>query len=265
MTPIACQVPGTAWQKTCRRACGSETKLGSAVKTTPEVPSTTESGPGSTTPTPSAPAAWSPAPAATGTPAPARRVPGDLRRLQRRRKPAGGHLERVQELFAPVPGGHVEEQGPGGVGHVGGVLAREPQTHVVLGQADARDPAVRARASCARSQSSLGAVNPVRARLPVSSIKPLEPEPALDLRALGSGALVVPEDGGAERPVLRIQTDQAVHLARETYGQRLALQARERALRRAPPHLGVLLRPAGLGGLKLVLLLGLARHLTVGR
>src|SRR3954452_22325454 len=35
---------------------------------TPDVPSTTDTGPGRSTPTPSAPAPWSPAPAATGTP-----------------------------------------------------------------------------------------------------------------------------------------------------------------------------------------------------
>ena len=68
ITPIACQPPGTAWQKACTRACSSAAKAGSAAKTTPEVPSATESGPGRSTPTPSAPAAWSPAPAATGIP-----------------------------------------------------------------------------------------------------------------------------------------------------------------------------------------------------
>ena len=68
ITPIACQPPDTAWQNAWTRPSGSAAKPGSAAKTTPEVPSTTESGPGPTTPTPSAPAAWSPAPAATGTP-----------------------------------------------------------------------------------------------------------------------------------------------------------------------------------------------------
>ena len=60
--------PGTAWQKACTRACGSAAKAGSAAKTTPEVPSTIESGPGRSIPTPTAAAAQSPAPAATGIP-----------------------------------------------------------------------------------------------------------------------------------------------------------------------------------------------------
>ena len=69
ITPIACHVSGTAWQNACTRASGSAANSGSAVNTTPEVPSTTDSGsPACVTPTPSAPAAWSPAPAATGMP-----------------------------------------------------------------------------------------------------------------------------------------------------------------------------------------------------
>ncbi len=55
ITPIACQVPGTAWQNVCSRASGSGRYSRSAAKTTPDVPRTTESGPGAATPTPSAP------------------------------------------------------------------------------------------------------------------------------------------------------------------------------------------------------------------
>ena len=62
ITPIACQTAGTAWQNVCARASASTAYAGRAENTTPEVPSTTERGPGSTTPTPSAAAAWSPAP-----------------------------------------------------------------------------------------------------------------------------------------------------------------------------------------------------------
>ena len=46
ITPIACHWPGTAWQNACTRACGSDANAGSAANTTPEVPSTIESGPG---------------------------------------------------------------------------------------------------------------------------------------------------------------------------------------------------------------------------
>ncbi len=69
ITPIACHVSGTAWQNAWTRACSSAANSGSAENTTPDVPSTTDSGsPACVTPTPRAPAAWSPAPAATGIP-----------------------------------------------------------------------------------------------------------------------------------------------------------------------------------------------------
>ena len=123
ITPIACQVPGTAWQKTCRRASGSGAYAGSAAKTTPEVPRTTESGPGPATPTPSAPAAWSPAPAATGVPFAC--SAGDFGRLQGRGQPLGRELERLEYLAAPAPLGDVEEERPGGIGDVGRALTRK--------------------------------------------------------------------------------------------------------------------------------------------
>ncbi len=69
ITPIANQRSGAAWHDACRRPPGSAAYAGSALSTTPEVPSTTDTGPGRTAPTPTAPAPWSPAPAATGTPA----------------------------------------------------------------------------------------------------------------------------------------------------------------------------------------------------
>ncbi len=43
---MACQAPGTAWQKACTRPSGSAANSSSAANTTPEVPSTTDSGPG---------------------------------------------------------------------------------------------------------------------------------------------------------------------------------------------------------------------------
>ena len=58
ITPITCQVSGSAWQNACRRPCGSGVKVLRAVKMTPLVPSTSEAGlRSSVTPTPRAPAA----------------------------------------------------------------------------------------------------------------------------------------------------------------------------------------------------------------
>ena len=69
----------------------------------------------------------------------------------------------------------VEEQRPRGVGDVDRVLAGQPQADVVLRQQDVPDRARRSRARGARSHSSFGAVKPVSARFPVSSISRSSP------------------------------------------------------------------------------------------
>ena len=82
--------------------------------------------------------------------------------------------------------------------------------------------------------------------------QPLEPDPLLDLGALGGRSLVVPEDRGPQDGAVLAEHDEAVHLARQAD---LALgQARQAGLRGAPPILGVLLGPAGPGRRELVLL-----------
>ncbi len=78
------------------------------------------------------------------------------------------------------------------------------------------------------------------------------------LPALGGGALVVPEDGGADDVVLGIEHDEAVHLAAQADAAHLgALDAgtgertADGLAGAAPPVLGVLLapeRPRGMGG-----------------
>ena len=58
-------------------------------------------------------------------------------------------------------------------------------------------------------------MNPVSARLPGQGDQPVEPDPLLDLGALGPRALVVPEDRGPDHAIRRVEGDEAVHLARE--------------------------------------------------
>ena len=88
-------------------------------------------------------------------------------------------------------------------------------------------------------------MNPVSARLPVSSTSRSAPICALDLGALGRRPLVVPEDRGADHTVAAVERDQAVHLPREPDARDLAAlgDLAERRLCRIPPVLGVLLRP----------------------
>ena len=89
-------------------------------------------------------------------------------------------------------------------------------------------------------------MKPGSARFPVSSIRRVEADPLLDLVALRSGALVVPEDRRPHDPVLRVERHEAVHLPREADpDDRPPPELRERGLARAPPVLRVLLGPAG--------------------
>ena len=66
---MKCHLPGTAWQKACKRPSGSTSGASVVAKITPDVPSVSETTPGRTAPAPTAPAAWSPPPAITGVPA----------------------------------------------------------------------------------------------------------------------------------------------------------------------------------------------------
>ena len=58
-------------------------------------------------------------------------------------------------------------------------------------------------------------MNPVSARLPVSSISRSSPTRGFDLRALGRRALVVPEDRRAQHALVGVEDDEPVHLPRE--------------------------------------------------
>ena len=263
ITPIACQVPGTAWQKTWRRASGSGAYAGSAAKTTPEVPRTTESGPGPATPTPSAPAAWSPAPAATGVPFAC--SAGDLGRLQGRGQPLGRELERLEHLAAPAPLGDVEQERPRGIGHVGRALTRKAEAHIVLREEDVANPAVGLRLVRAQPEQLRRGEAGER---PVAreANQPLDADSPLDLLALGRGALVVPEDRGPDHPVGLVEGHEPVHLAGEADSRRvLGAHCGQRSLARAPPVLGILLGPTGRGRGQRVLPLRPRNNLAVRR
>ena len=140
ITPIACQVPGTAWQNTCARACvvgaicgergehharrsQDDRRRPRSVDTDAERGRCTVSGTGR-----------------HGNSG--RRGPGDRRRLEHRGKPGQRDLERVEHLVAPPTPRDVEEERSGGVGHVDGVFAGKPEPDVVLGEEDVSDAAI---------------------------------------------------------------------------------------------------------------------------
>ena len=109
-----------------------------------------------------------------------------------------------------------------------------------------RDPRVRLRL-VARSQRSFGAVNPVSARLPVSSISRAEPDARLDLGALGRGALVVPQDRRAHAAVARRRARRGRASGPRGRCRPRRLRAAPAPPRSPPPVLGVLLGPARAG------------------
>ena len=74
--------------------------------------------------------------------------------------------------------------------------------------------------------------------------EPGEADALLDLRALGGGALVVPQDRGAQHALLGVEDDEPVHLPRQT--DRPFGQPAQDAFGGAPPVLRLLLRPAGM-------------------
>ncbi len=69
ITPMRCQVSGTAWQNACSRPSGSIAGVVVEENTTPLVPMLMATTPGDTAPTPTAFVSWSPPPANTGVPA----------------------------------------------------------------------------------------------------------------------------------------------------------------------------------------------------
>ena len=119
---------------------------------------------------------------------------GDRRAPRRRRQPARDRSRARRRPPATSPRGEVEEQRAGAIGLVHGVVAGQPQPDVVLRAAARARPAPTCPARGRGPRRSFGAVKPVSASLPVTSISRSGPTSRADLVALGARALVVPQD-----------------------------------------------------------------------
>jgi hypothetical protein len=167
------------------------------------------------------------------------------RRLRHRRQPFRRDLERRHDLVRPAALLDVEEQGPGRVRGVDAVLAGQAEEHVVLRQQDAARrgedlrlvPAEPEELRCGEARQ-----RPVAGQLD----EPLEADAPLDLGALLARALVVPEDRRSQYPVVLVEADEPMHLARKTEADLVEGQPRQDGLGRPPPVLRILLRPAGM-------------------
>ena len=167
-----------------------------------------------------------------------------LGRLVDARQPGARDVERGEHLVAPAPVRHVEEERSRRVGDVDCELTFEAQPHVVLRQQDVCDPLVRLRFVGAQPEQ-LRRGEAGQRTVAGQRDQPLEPDAFLDLGALLRGALVVPEDCRAQHPLLRVERDETVHLAREA--DRPVGEPLEHRLGCAPPVLGILFRPARAG------------------
>ena len=247
ITPIACHAPGTAWQNACTRPCGSAANRSSAANTTPDVPSTTDTGPGPVdADAERARRLVAARPRRPGCPrrccprhrraleqrrqprrsrAPERSSTSSLQRAMRRRRAAACRRRRRRRSRA-------RRTGAG---------ARSPWA------ARSARSARRRSGSWRRSHSSFGAVKPGSARLPVSAISRSSPIVLLDLCALGGRPLVVPQDRRAQHAIVGVERDEPVHLARQADARRRARRAPQlgqHRLGRLPPVGRVLLGPA---------------------
>ena len=245
ITPITCQPPGTAWQNACTRP----SRVGGVrVERGEHDARRAQHDRGRAALGDDADARARPPPGRPRPPPPARRrgSPPPPRPTRARR---GSHarvdLERVEHLVAPAP--------PARRRTAASPRRRRRRSRAARTAAAARSPwaagssgsARSTSGSCSRSHSSLGAVKPASARLPVSSTSRSRADALLDLVALRLRAPVVPEDRRAQRAVVVVERDEPVHLARQADAQRaVGLALLEHLARRAPPVVGVLLEPA---------------------
>ncbi len=179
-----------------------------------------------------------------------RHTPRHLCRLERARKKCAFYADRVEHLFRPLAPPHVEDERPRSVGHVGRVLAGQAQAHVIFRQqhrAHARPDFRLALAHPEHLRERKAFERRVRHEL----YQALGPD-ALGYRAtLLVRAQVAPDDRGAQRRVVPVQQNGAVHLSGEPDAGDLfgahAFGREHRAHRRrarAPPVARVLLGPA---------------------
>jgi hypothetical protein len=155
-----------------------------------------------------------------------------------------------EERLAPAPTRNVEPQGARRIRHVGCFLAGHPQADVILGEQHGRD---------LREDLRLVAADPFElgggeARHHDVATDGAEVTGRVFQRgAFGERAPVVPQDRGAQGPVVRAEQGRAVHLPGEPDPADRAADARvdreDRCAGRLPPVLGVLFGPQGLGAL----------------
>ena len=176
-----------------------------------------------------------------------REICRDFRPLDQARHRFFGQAGRREQARVPAPPADIEPQRSRGVRHLRDGFAREAQAHIVLGQQHPpgrpgdlglmRGDPQHLRRGEARHGEVAGALLEVG-------------DAALELRAFGKRAAVVPQDCGPQRFVMRVEQSCAVHLARESdprerseFRRRMAADRGDRRLDALDPVAGILLAP----------------------
>ena len=161
---------------------------------------------------------------------------------------------------------YVQQQRSAGLLHVDGKLAGEAIADVVLGAEDVRDAGEYLRLMGAHPEE-LGEGEVGQRGVAGQLDQPLAAQLCLQPVALGLGALIAPDERGTQDFARCVEHYATMHLAGESDGLDLrAIQlgggnrACDGLARRAPPVLGLLLRPADLFGANRRVFTGRRRH-----
>ena len=163
------------------------------------------------------------------------------------------HLRRVQNLARPGARGHVEQKRPGGVRDIDRPLPRQAEADIVLREHDRADAAPVFRLPLPHpeefGQGEIGERGVAR-----QPDQPLGPHPRGEGAALRLRPHVAPDQRRPHHGIGPVEHYGAVHLPRKADApDRLPADARRgerpahRDPRRAPPVLGLLLRPPDFG------------------
>lgn len=123
---------------------------------------------------------------------------------------AAGHAGGVEQRVGPVAPGRVEPGRPRGVRHVADRLASQPQTQIVLGQKHPLDAGEQI-GFVILHPDQLGRGEPGKDQVSADFAKA---RVGVQLCSLILRPAVVPQDGRAQHPVVRIKADGAMHLPR---------------------------------------------------
>ena len=149
--------------------------------------------------------------------------------------------------------GHIQELHAAGIGYLRGVFAGHGEAHIILGQEDVAAGGVILRLMVPHPED-LGSGEACEGGIGGDLYEPFLAHLGGDFLAFCRGALVAPDDGGADHFIILVQHHQAVHLPGEAQAHHIFL------VHPAPLHyfadgagsgflpiFGVLLCPAVLG------------------